>query len=515
MSPLPDTELNPMTDKDMDDLDGSLLAAIDLGSNSFHLAITRVEHGEARPVERIAEAVQLAANMEDELLSAEAIARGLECLARFRQAIDSVKPGKVRVVGTNALRVARNAREFCRAGEAILGYPLEVVSGREEARLIYLGVAHSLANDTSRLVVDIGGGSTEFIIGERFEPQLMESLYMGCVSYADRFFPKGKISAKAFDEAYFSAYGEMLNIRKTYLKKGWQDVVGSAGTLRAIESVIVAQGWAASGISAGNLEKLKQLLLSFDSTKSLGKLDGLVEKRRGVFPSGLAITCAIFDALKLDEMRTSVGALREGIVYDTIGRLSHEDVRERSVRALMQRHSVDEQNAAKVEETATYLFDSVRDAWGLGDNEREMLVWACRLHEVGLSIAHGGFHKHGQYLVENTDLAGFSKTEQLELGLLVRGHRQKFPRDEIELRANGRAETMTRLCQLLRLSVLLKHVEPVEDSPAFQLRAKGDGLLLLYPCGWLQGHPLTRHALEREQGILAKKNLVLEFDQAL
>lgn len=492
-----------------------LLAAVDLGSNSFHMAITRIEHGEIRPVERLADTVQLAAGIENGMLSNDAMARGLECLSRFRQALDVVKPDMVRIVGTNALRVAKNGRAFRQSAEAIMGHPLEVISGREEARLVYLGVAHSMADDGTRLVVDIGGGSTEFIIGERFEARLMESLHMGCVSYADRFFPNAEISEKNFEKAYLAAYSEVLNIRKAYIKQGWQDAVGSAGTLRAVESVIVAQGWAASGIDAANLKKLREMLFNYKDFKELGKLSGLAEKRRNVFASGLAITCAFFDALKIDHMRTSTGALREGIVYDTIGRLRHEDVRERTVNALMQRYGVDEQNAAKVEETAGYLFDSVRDRWQLGGRDRDLLTWAARIHEVGLSIAHSGFHKHGQYLLENADLPGFTKSEQLELALLVRGHRQKFPLDEIELKANGRVTEVKRLCLLLRLAVLLKYVSSVEDSLPFTLSVEGDNMSLSYPFGWLQNHPLTRFALEKEQGLLVKKGVTLAFDQTL
>lgn len=493
--------------------EGKLLAAVDLGSNSFHMVIARVEHGEARAIERLAESVQLAAGLENGILSDDAIARGLACLARFRQALDVLKPDFVRIVGTNTLRVAKNGHRFRHAADAIMGYPLEVISGREEARLVYLGVAHSLADDGSRLVVDIGGGSTEFIIGERFEPHFMESLHMGCVSYARRFFPGEQISKQYFDDAYLSAYSEVLHIRTAFVNRGWQDAVGSSGTLRSLESVIVAQGWAAAGISADNLRNLRKLVLRYKSFQALDKLEGLGERRRNVFVSGLAITCAFFDALKIDEMRTSSGALREGIIYDIVGRLSHEDVRERSVRALMQRYSVDDQSAAKVEDGARYLFDSARASWNLGDHDLELLIWACRLHEVGLAISHSGFHKHGRYLVENSDLPGFSKSEQVELGLLIRGHRQKFPLDEINARANGRGEPIARLCLLLRLAVLLKYVAVVEDSYDFQLEVEGDRLVITYPLGWLQNHPLTRYALQREQTLLAKKGITLGFDR--
>ncbi|MFA5631686.1 MAG: Ppx/GppA phosphatase family protein [Porticoccaceae bacterium] len=492
------------------------LAAIDLGSNSFHMLVARLEHNEVRPVERIAENVQLAAGLENGVLNDAAMARGLECLARFRQALDVVKPDLVRVVGTNSLRIARNARDFRVAAEAVIGHPLEVISGREEARLVYLGVAHTLADDTARLVVDIGGGSTEFIIGERFEAHLMESLHMGCVSYGERFFPGGEITRKRFDNAYFSAYSEMLHIRSDFKRYGWSDAVGSSGTLRSLESVIAAQDWASAGITRGNLQKLRKLILRYSSAAELCKLAGLPERRRNLFASGLAIACAFFDALGIDEMRTSTGALREGIVYDTIGRLSHEDVRERSVKAVMQRCGVDESSARHVEETARHLYQSARDNWQLTDQDLELLVWACHLHEAGLAISHSGFHKHGQYLVENGDLPGFSNAEQVELGLLVRGQRQKFPLEEIQTRGNGRAEQVERLCLLLRLAVLFKYVAPVESAPLpCQLQVDGRNLHILYPQGWLKDHPLTRLALAREKDLLAKKGICLSVDRYL
>ncbi len=488
-----------------------LVAAVDLGSNSFHMVICRVEHGEVRPVERLAETVQLAAGMSDEGLHPEAMARGLACLARFRQALNVLSPGAVRVVGTNALRVANNGREFRAAAEAVIGHPVEVISGREEARLVYLGVAHTLADDDARLVVDIGGGSTEFIIGERFEPRLMESLHMGCVSYAERFFPGGKITRKAFDSAYFSAYREVLNIRSAFRRLGWSNAVGSSGTLRSQENIIAAQGWAPSGISAENLLRLRKLLLRYPDFESLASLPGLSERRRNVFASGLAITCAFFEALGVDHMRTSTGALREGVVYDMVGRHTHEDVRERSVNALMQRYGVDEASARHVEDTVRHLYNSASEGWGLGAEDLDLLVWAARLHDVGLAISHSHFHKHGQYLVECSDLPGFSNAEQAELGLLIRGHRQKIPQGEFENRGNGRRANLLRLCLLLRLAVLFKFVTPVEGEPPYHLTVKDNSLNLRFPPGWLQDHPLTRHALAAEKNQMARVGHVLNL----
>ncbi|MCK9469760.1 MAG: Ppx/GppA family phosphatase [Porticoccaceae bacterium] len=476
-----------------------LVAAIDLGSNSFHMVIARIEHGEVRPVERLGEFVQLAAGMVDGVLHPDAMVRGLECLARFRQALDALAPGSIRVVGTNSLRIASNGREFRSLAEAVIGQPIEVIPGREEARLVYLGVAHTLADDEARLVVDIGGGSTEFIIGERFEPKLMESLHMGCVSYAERFFPDGIITRKAFDNAYLTAYSEVLKIRSAFRGHGWGNVVGSSGTLRSQENIIAAQGWAEAGISAENLARLRKLLFRFPDVKALARLQGLSERRRNVFASGLAISCAFFDGLGIDFMRTSTGALREGVIYDMIGRHTHEDVRERSVGAMMQRYSVDEANARHVEETARHLFASASQGWGLGADDLDLLVWAARLHDVGLAISHSQFHKHGQYLMESSDLPGFSTAEQIELGLLVRGHRQKIPLSEFDSKGNGRRPCLIRLCLLLRLAVLFKFVAAVEGIPPYQLTARDRALSLRFPPGWLQNHPLTRHALKEEK----------------
>jgi exopolyphosphatase/guanosine-5'-triphosphate,3'-diphosphate pyrophosphatase len=489
-----------------DDIDAGngLVAAIDLGSNSFHLLIARIVHGEIRPLERLAETVRLAAGMVNGRLQDEALARALACLGRFRQALDALGPTEVRVVGTNALRAASNSRDFRSAAEAVIGHPIEVISGREEARLVYLGVAHTLADDARRLVVDIGGGSTEFIIGERFEARLTESLHMGCVSYRDRFFADGKITAEAFEAAYLAASREVLNIRSLFRKTGWHDAVGSSGTLRAVEQVIVAQGWSKGGFTVENLGKLRKRLLKFNHVDEAVDLPGLSEKRRPVFPSGVAITCAFFDVLGLDRMATSAGALREGVIYDLAGRRAHEDVSERSVAAMMSRYGVDPDSAGTVADTAAHLFASVRGDWQLGDRDGELLDRAARLHEVGLAISHSGFHKHGQYLVTNSDLPGFSRAEQVELGLLVRGHRQKFPQGSFRSRAGELRHNLERLCILLRLAVLFKYVVPVEGSPPYRLRAAGKELEFRFPPGWLAHHPLTRYALENEKNHLAR-----------
>lgn len=305
-----------LTDGELNDSgQGMTLVAIDLGSNSFHMVVARVNHKEMKPIEGFAERVQLASGMEKNHLSLEAIDRGLACLSRFRPVLDTLKPDRVRVVGTSALRAAKNADEFIHPAEVLLGHPVEVISGREEARLVYSGVAHTLDDDDARLVIDIGGGSTEFVIGHRFESKLRESLHMGCLIFSDRFFPGGEITKKSFEKAYRAAYKEVLNIQKPYKKHGWEIAVGSSGTMRTVERVICGQGWSTEGITGSGLHKLRSLLLKSKHMEALPEMGGLSERRRHVIVPGVAIICGIFDA---EHMHTSSGGMREGVVYDMV-----------------------------------------------------------------------------------------------------------------------------------------------------------------------------------------------------
>ncbi|MDG1035153.1 MAG: Ppx/GppA family phosphatase, partial [Luminiphilus sp.] len=332
-----------------------IYAAVDIGSNSFHLIVARLEHGEIRPLHVLAEKVQLGKNLNNHLLTDEAIQRGLACLERFQQLLSSVKPLKIKAVGTNALRQARNRNAFTEPAEAILGAPIDVIYGREEARLVYLGVAHTLADDEkSRLVVDIGGGSTEFILGQRFEPKKLESLQLGCVSYSDAFFIDGVITKHNFNRAYEQASLEVSHIRRNFKHSQWAEAVGSSGTFQAIELMITSAGWRSEGIDGKSLNKLRKALLKFDVVDEID-LEGLSERRRGVITAGVAITTAIFDVLGIEVMRTSSGALREGVIYDLMGRLGHEDVRERSIQAMLQRYSVDVPTSETVGNYARHL----------------------------------------------------------------------------------------------------------------------------------------------------------------
>jgi exopolyphosphatase/guanosine-5'-triphosphate,3'-diphosphate pyrophosphatase len=487
-----------------------LIAAIDLGSNSFHMVLAKADHGEIRILERLGDKVQLAAGIDEQrLLSEEAMQRGLDCLRRFAQLTARLPEGALRIVGTNALREARNRGEFIRRAEELLGHQVEVISGREEARLIYLGVSHSIADTPGkRLVADIGGGSTEFIIGQRFEPLLRESLQMGCVGYTQRFFKDGKITPARYAQAYTAARLELMGIEHALRRIGWQDAVGASGTIKAIGLATKAAGHGNGEVTPQGLAWLKRKIFKLGETDKLD-LEGIKPDRRAIFPAGLAILEAIFDACEISRMSHSEGALREGVLYDLLGRHHHEDVRERTLSALLERYHVDLEQAARVEAKALEALEQVADSWQLDDEwHRELLVWAARVHEIGLDIAHYQYHKHGAYLIEHSDLAGFSRQDQQMLALLVRGHRRNIPKDKLgEFGKDGLK--LIRLCVLLRFAILFHHIRGSQESPLVRLQASGQHLEIRFPEGWLETNPLTQADFTQEAEWLKRVGIVL------
>ena len=487
-----------MRENDLREIDGQpLVAAIDLGSNSFHMIVARVEQGEIRPVERLGEKVQLAAGLaKDGSLSEAAMERGLNCLAQFAQYMKGRTFDAIKIVGTNALRKAKNSDEFVRRAAKILPHPIEIIAGREEARLIYLGVAQTQADDNDRrLVVDIGGGSTELIVGERFEPKLLESLHMGCVTYNDRFFSGGHLSPERFQSAYYAARLELLNIEKAYRELSWEDAIGSSGSIRTVSSILLATG-KGDIITRELLEKLKQDLLVFNRTDRV-RFPGLKPERQTIFPAGLAILTACFDAFDIEQMQYSDGALREGVLYDMMGRDRHEDVRGRTISALMQRYHVDKSNAEAVRQHALHCFDQVADDWGLRQEERELLTWSALVCEVGLDISHSQYHRHGAYLIHHSDLMGFSKEQQRKLALLIRSHRRSIPRTLID--SDDEAGRLLKLTILLRLAIVLNHIRGTDDHFTYALKAGNKKLNVSFPTKWLKQHPLTAADFERER----------------
>lgn len=489
------------------------VAAVDLGSNSFHLVIARVVDGQILIVDRVREPVRLLAGLDrNRQLTDEAEERALACLARFGQRLRDLPPSQVRAVGTSALRQAKNRRRFLARGQSALGHPIEIIAGREEARLIHLGVAHSLAaNGGRRLVIDIGGGSTECILGEGFEALRTESLQMGCVSHSLEHFPKGRLDRECFRRAEIAARREIRSLEREFRTIGWESCAGSSGTITAIAEILRAAGWSRKGIGAGGLRKLKRAMIEAGTLENL-HLEGLKEDRAPVLAGGLAILRAVFDGLGIERMVPSPGALREGVLFDLLGRIRHEDIRDRTIRRFMDRYHVDEAQAARVERTARLALRQVADAWDLADPAwRQLLAWAAHVHEAGMAVAYGGHHKHGAYLVANSDLPGFSTDEQSFLAALIRGHRRRIDPTVFEGLPPSHAAPAVRLCVLLRLAVLLNRARSPRRPPGLRFET-GDGggkLRLSFQDGWLEHHPLTRADLEEEAAALAPLGLRL------
>lgn len=492
------------------------LAAVDLGSNSFHLKVVRVSGDELEVIDRIREMVRLASGLDENVnLTEEAMDRALQCLSRFGERLRDIPASQVRVVGTNTLRRAGNAREFMRKAQQVLGHQIEIIGGQEEARLVYLGVSHSVRRIEGRmLVVDIGGGSTELIIGEGYHPQVLESLFIGCVSLSLKYFGDGVITRKNMQKAVTAARLDMEPMEKAYRSIGWEMVSGSSGTIRTIEKVVVGQGWSDDGITPEALKHLRTELIKAGSTDVL-ELKGLGKDRAPVFPGGVAALIAVFEGLKIERMWASDGALREGLLYDLIGRTEHDSVREQAVSTLTTRYQVDMEQAARVEQAADYCFSRLASCWNLNQKDyyRQCLLYAARLHEVGLAIAHGKYQKHGEYIVRNSDMLGFTRNEQQIVATLIRAHRYKFPAAVLNEMGDMLTEPVMRLCIMLRIAVLLQRGHKSEELPDIEMQASGNAVQLQFPKGWLKKHALTRADLKQEKKYLKAVNVSLDFQK--
>lgn len=482
---------------------GDLLGSIDLGSNSFHMMIVRVDGGELQVVDRLRERVRLAAGLDESgRLTKEAQAKALACLERFGERVRDLPRGTVRAVGTNTLRQARNGFTFLVRASKALGHPIEVISGQEEARLIYLGVSRTMAPSLGRrLVVDIGGGSTECIVGQGSTPDAKSSLHMGCVSWSLRYFGSGRITLSAFEAAELAARVELQRFAAQSRGLDWTEAVGASGTIRAVDRIARENGWSPDGITPTALGRLRRALISQGEVGSL-RLPGLAEDRVPVICGGVALLCAIFEALGLERLDVAPGALREGVLHDLVGRLGDHDVRGQTVRAMQERWSVDTHQAARVGGMARRLFDQVATAWELSPRHARVLEWAAGLHEVGLSIAHSGYHKHGAYVVRNADMAGFSARDQALLSMLIHCHRRRWRPEALALLPHERRARAARLCRLLRLAVRLHRSRSDVALPPLDLSVTGEDMVLGFPEGWLSLHPLTAAELGRESDYL-------------
>jgi len=476
------------------------VAAVDLGSNSFRLQVGRVVDDQIYTLDSMKESVRLASGLNAEKrLDLASQARALDALRRFGERLRGLDSGAVRAVATNTLRVAKNAVEFLPLAEEALGFPIEIIAGREEARLIYIGASHSLPMAAhKRLVIDIGGGSTEFIIGKRHEPQVMESLYMGCVSYTQRFFPDRKIDKRRLREAQIAAAKEIELISYDYQRLGWKEAVGSSGSARAIADVLEMNNLnpnGESGITRVGLDRLCALLVKAGSAEALD-LPGVKSDRLPVFPGGIAIMSAIFEELGIERMTYADGALRLGVLYDLLGRFHHHDMRDSTVTHFRRRYQVEAGQTERVEATA--LSALMQLAEGVpGEADVQFLTWATRMHEIGISVAHNGYHKHGAYILTYADMPGFSKKDQARLAMLVLGHRGKL--EKLTGLPNDDSAWMLIFC--LRLAVLLHRTRDDRALPAWSVKLLDTGFQLELPAEWLADNPWTAAALGEEAAV--------------
>lgn len=490
----------------------SIVAAVDLGSNSFHMLVARVEGASFQIIDKLREPVRLAAGLDAyDAIDAAARERAVACLARFGQRLRGLPGDQVRAVGTNTWREAVNADEVIVYAENALGHPIEVISGVEEARLIYAGVVHGMTYEQPRrLVADIGGGSTEVIAGHLAQPHLMESLPLGCVTLSEHFFPDGRISEKAWRAALLHAEREIEPYADLFMQQGWQHAIGASGTVRAIQKVLEAQGWSGYTITRGGLKRLSETLRTSKSAKRL-KLKGLSARRRDVLPGGTVILAALFKALDIESMDVSDAALREGLLLDFAERREHRDIRAQSVRTMAGRFGVDQEQAERVAATAASLLESFTRASPEAEPLSAYLDWAARLHEIGLGVSHAGYHKHGAYIVENADLMGFSRAEQALLAALIRTHRGRPNLDAFDSLPPRFRKAGRILAIALRLAVLLHRGRKAASSIVPRAEGNPSSLSLAFPPGWLDEHPLTETDLAEEARALKAAKFDLHF----
>lgn len=478
------------------------------------MVVGELRHGQLAIIDRLRETVRLAEGLsKDNRLSDAAKQRAIECLSRFGERLRNMHASSVRAAGTNALRRARDSQQFLAEAEAALGQPIEIVSGIEEARLIYNGVTHSLPpNEGLRLVLDIGGGSTELILGRGPTPQALESLHLGCVAMTERHFEDGRISKRRFDEARLAASLELRPVKAYFRDTADIESIGTSGTIIATGAVARELGVIESNdLTPEAVERLIERALAFEDTSSLS-LPGLSQRRAQVWPGGLSILVELLEVLRIDRLTISDGALREGLLYDHLGRLHHEDARERSVRALASRYNVDAAQAARVAGTANDLLNQCRMPWKLASPlAASLLEWASTLHEIGLDVAHDAYQRHGAYIVENADLPGFPRAEQIALAFLIANQRRQIDMSASLRIPGARRDRTLRLALLLRLAVLLNRSRSTLQLPKVALNVGKDTVRLKFPARWLSKNPLTVADLDREQRYLADAGLKLDF----
>ena len=491
------------------------VAAIDLGSNSFHMIVARLEEsGTLSVIDRLRENVRLGGGLNDNgIIDQSTQNNAFECLETFAQRIRDLPDSAVRIAGTNTLRVAKNSRSFVKQAENILNHSIEIIGGREEARLIYLGVAHGLATKKGkRLVIDIGGGSTELIIGRGMKPRRRESLYTGCVSASKRFFPNGEITKNAMKAAELEAALTLFPQTADFTAGNWDEAIGCSGTIKAIASIVREQGWCLDGISYKSLKKLRGAVIDAKHIDNLN-LAGLSENRKAVIAGGLSVLLAIFKTLKIEHMQVSEQSMREGLLYDLVGRITHHDVRDATVEAAMTRWSVDIEQAKRITKTVDRLYHSTYQQWPVdAEHIKPLLKWASMLHEIGLQVSHNNYHKHGAYILANADLQGFSQQEQALLAALALSHRSKFRVKNFKKLMTPFIEAGKQMCVLLRIAVLLHRGRTDQLIPEIDITVNNKNVHLSFPESWLDEHSMTLADLIKEISYLDNAGYKLSFE---
>ncbi|WP_277074367.1 exopolyphosphatase [Simonsiella muelleri] len=474
------------------------LATVDLGSNSFRLQICQNNGGQPQVIENIKQMVRLAGGLDAQKnLNEASQRRALECLAQFGERLRGFQPENVRAVATNTFRVAKNIKQFLPQAEAALGFPIEIIAGREEARLIYTGVVHTYPNHgRAMLVIDIGGGSTEFIIGSGAQPVVMESLPLGCVTYSNRFF-SNKISDKDFQAAITAARSEIQRISKIYKRQGWDITLGTSGTAKAIANVIAEEKLAEQGITLTHMREIAKCIVDAGSTKK-AKLNGLKPERLDVFAGGLAVMMAAFEELAIQEMQFTDAALRDGLFFDFIERNLDTDMREETAIQFQERYHVSKNQAKRVGKLSVKFLADLSKNFKVLELETwsNYVRWAAMLHEIGIDIAHSGYHKHTAYILANADMSGFSRAEQDLLANITLGQRGDLKK---------MADTLPEKPMLwhavlaLRLAVLLCRARVDFRLPENTiLGVQNHDFYLKISQNWLNENPLTSAALAAE-----------------
>lgn len=478
-------------------------AAIDLGSNSFHMMMAEQDGNSIRKIDSLRMPTRLAAGLdENKRLSPETLSNALDALSQYAQRLKGIPKKNIRMVGTNTLRRAVNSAGFIKEANKILGIPIQIIAGREEARIIYTAVSHTFPDpNKQRLVLDIGGGSTELVIGKGFTPGLMESVTMGCVSYTGKFLSGADgITALTMKRATIEAELELQPLKVAYRDYGWDEVIGCSGTIKAAARMLAETGITDGAITREGLKKLVKEIISAGSVANMN-LTCISDSRTQVVAGGLAVLRAIIKTFNIERMQASQVALREGLIFEMLGRTEHVDIQSQTLKSLTARYSIDVIQAKRVEQTARKLFVNAADNWNLDkDTDLQLLIWASNMHELGLGIAHSQYHKHGAYILENSDLLGFTMAEQKALALLVRYHRRKVDNEAFESLPAEECDRLLRLLALLRLANLLHRGRDDESLDALSIRVNDEKITVVAPQSWLDEHPLTHAELQAEAG---------------